>query len=172
MNKLDFLKKIKRAAQQDTKNRRDHRYLRVMGFLTAKGFLYTNKKIPRLPNAKIDIEDAIWAGRKVEPRILEVLPAAILRLRNHFNYDPTKHIEIKQILDAMLNDEPGYFFGIAIEKIRPWLEIKLKDGRTKKLTEKKVTKTFRLRPETLKKMAEIKARTGQSDAEIIESFFR
>ena len=47
-----------------------------MGFLVRKGFLHTNKTIPLNPNDHIDLSDAVWAGRVVEPRILEVLPAA------------------------------------------------------------------------------------------------
>jgi len=76
VNKKDFIKKIKKLAQQDEKRRLDPRYLKVMGFLAAKGFLYINKKILLNPNGHINLTDAIWAGRFVEPRILEVLPAA------------------------------------------------------------------------------------------------
>jgi len=54
-----------------------------MGFLVAKGFLYTNKKIPLNPNEHINLKDAIWAGRFVEPRILEVLPAAYERFKKY-----------------------------------------------------------------------------------------
>lgn len=170
MNKKEFFKKIAQEVAKDVRYRRDHRYQRVMGFLVAKGLLYTNQKIQLFPNAKIDIEDAIWVGQYVEPRILEVLPAALLRLRNHFNYDPKKHLEVKKALHALKNNLPGQFFGIEIEKLRPWLNIKLKDGRTKKMTEKKITKTFRLRPDTVKKLAEVKRRTGKSEAEIIEDW--
>ena len=41
MNKRAFIKKIKEIAQQDKRRRLDSRYLKVMGFLVAKGFLYT-----------------------------------------------------------------------------------------------------------------------------------
>ena len=50
MNKKALIKKINKLAQQDKKRRLDPRYLKVMGFLVAKGFLYTNKKIPLNPN--------------------------------------------------------------------------------------------------------------------------
>ena len=81
MNKRAFIKKIKEIAQQDKRRRLDSRYLKVMGFLVAKGFLYTNKKIHLNPNGHINLTDAIWAGRYVEPRILEVLPAAYERFK-------------------------------------------------------------------------------------------
>ena len=83
LNKKALIKKISKLAQEDKKRRLDPRYLKVMGFLVAKGFLYTNKKIPLNPNEHINLEDAIWAGRFVEPRILEVLPAAYERFKKH-----------------------------------------------------------------------------------------
>jgi hypothetical protein len=76
LNKKALIEKINKLAQQDKNRRLDPKYLKVMGFLVAKGFLYTDKKIPLNPNEHINLEDAIWAGRFVEPRILEVLPAA------------------------------------------------------------------------------------------------
>ena len=169
MNKKEFLKKIKQQAKKDANYRKDQRYLKVMGFLVAKGFLYTNQNITMLPNARIDIDDAIWAGQKVEPRILEVLPAAVIRLKNHFNYNPDAHEELYKIINALNKNLPGNFFGIDIDKIKPWLNIKLKDGRTKKMTDKKVTKTFRLHPNTVLKLAEMKKNLGQSEAAIIEN---
>ena len=81
MNKRVYIKKIKEIAQQDKGRRLDPRYLKVMGFLVAKGFLYINKKIHLNPNGHINLKDAIWAGRLVEPRILEVLPAAYERFK-------------------------------------------------------------------------------------------
>ena len=61
-----------------------------MGFLVAKGFLYTNKKIPLNPNQHINLNDAVWAGLFIEPRILEVLPAAYERFKKHFSVDSDK----------------------------------------------------------------------------------
>jgi hypothetical protein len=77
MNKQEILARAKKSAALNERNRKDQRYIKVMGFLVAKGFLYTNRPTPLLPNARIDVEDAIWAGQKVEPRILEVLPAGL-----------------------------------------------------------------------------------------------
>ena len=54
MNKKDLIQKIKKLAQQDKDRRQDQRYLKAMGFLVAKGFLYTNKK---KDNHKIDFND-------------------------------------------------------------------------------------------------------------------
>ena len=98
MNKKVLIKKINKLAQQDTKRRLDLRYLKVMGFLVAKGFLYTNKKILLHPNEHINLKDAIWAGCFVEPRMIEVLPAAYERFKKHFSGDTDTIEKLEKIV--------------------------------------------------------------------------
>ena len=171
MNKRDYIKKIKKLAQQDKKRRQDPRYLKVMGFLVAKGFLHVNdKRILLNPNGYIDLTDAVWAGRFVEPRILEVLPAAYERFKRHFWGDAEIIEKLEQIIDRIKqkNDQPIQFYGIPIEKIRPWFFIRLRDGRSKPLNERKVSKTFRFKPETVDILKRMKDQTGQSETAILE----
>ncbi len=171
MNKRDFIKKIKKLAQQDEKRRQDPRYLKVMGFLAAKGFLYTNKKIPLNPNGYTNLTDAIWAGRFVEPRILEVLPAAYERFKRHFSGDAETVEKLEQIIDHIKqkSDHKIEFYGIPIEKLKPWFFIRLRDGRSKSLDERKVSKTFRFKPETIDILTNLKDQTGQSETAILEN---
>lgn len=168
MNRNEILKRAKQAAAINKKNRKDPRYVKVMGFLIAKGFLHTNQDLPLLPNARLMVEDALWAGRNVEPRILEVLPAAVIRMGTHFNFDPERHIDLAQVIDLLKAGGKGAFLKIPLEKIEPWLNIRLKDGRTKVLQEKKIMKTFRLSPDTLAKIRAIKKATHKTETEIIE----
>ena len=95
-----------------------------------------------MPNARIDIEDAIWAGKNLEPRILEVLHAAVIRLGKHFNFDPQKHRELNYAIEGLKSNGEGHFFCIPLTKIRPWLNIRLKERRTKKEIEKKDSKNI------------------------------
>ena len=171
MNKIDFIKKIKKLAQQDEKRRQDPRYLKVMGFLAAKGFLYINKKILLNPNGHINLSDAIWAGRFVEPRILEVLPAAYERFKRHFSGDAEIVEKLEQIIDHIKqkSDHKIEFYGISIEKLKPWFFIRLRDGRSKSLDERKVSKTFRFKPETIDILKNLKDQTGQSETAILEN---
>ena len=171
MNKIDFVKKIKKLARQDEKRRQDPRYLKVMGFLAAKGFLYINKKIPLNPNGHINLTDAIWAGRFVEPRILEVLPAAYERFKRHFSGDAEIVEKLEQIIDHIKqkSDHKIEFYGIPIEKIKPWFFIRLRDRRSKSLNERKVSKTFRFKPETVDILKNLKDQTGQSETAILEN---
>lgn len=170
MNKKELIQKITMLAQQDKEWRRDPRYLKVMGFLVAKGFLYTNDRIPLNPNAYINLKDALWAGRIVEPRILEVLPAAYERFKKHFSGDADTIAKFEQVIKRIRqkDNQPNEFYGISIEKIRPWFFIRLKDGRSKSIDKRKVSKTFRLKPETVEILKNLKEQTGQSESEILE----
>ena len=164
----DFLLKFKAAAQKNLKNRKDPRFRKVLGFLVAKGFLHTNFEVCLLPNQRIAIEDAIWAGKNVEPRILEVLPAAVYRLNKHFDYDPKVHRELAKAIEAGLQGTEGAFYEIPARKLKPWFDLKLKDGRTKKVQDLKVTKTFRFHANNIAKLKLIKEKTGKTETQILE----
>lgn len=171
MNKIDFLKQAKRQVAILKRNKRDPRYIRTIAFLVGKGFLHANRELPKTPNIRINIEDAIWAGKNVEPRILEVLPAAVMRLEKHFDYNPEVHVELKKIIEKLKENTVGDFFGIPTEKIRPWLNIRLKDKRIKSLGEKKVIKTFRLSPVTIERIKDLKRTMKISEADLLEKLF-
>jgi len=171
LNNKALIEKFSKLAQQDKQRRLDPKYLKVMGFLVAKGFLHTNTKIPLLPNEYINLKDAIWAGRFAEPRILEVLPAAYERFKKHFVGDGVIIEELMQIIDCVKREgNPKIdFYGISIEKIKPWFFIRLRDGRSKSLDQRKVSKTFRFKPETVNILKNLKYQTGQSETEILEN---
>jgi hypothetical protein len=170
MNKNVLLKKIIELAQGDKNRRLDPRYLKIVGFLVAKGFLYNNRKIPLNPNEHMNLKDAIWAGRFVEPRILEVLPAAYERFKKHFSGDADTLENLEQIIDSIRqkDNQKIEFYGIPIEKIKPWFFIRLRDRRSKSLDKRKVSKTYRFKPETVAILKNLKEQTGQSETEILE----
>jgi hypothetical protein len=170
MNKEMLIKKIKEKAKQDQKKRRDPRFRETMGFLTAKGFLKANFNFPLLPNKRLHIEDAIWAGKNVEPRILEVLPAAVLRLGKHFDLDPIRDKELAQIVEQLRKREKTgkAFCEIPYDKIKIWADFPLRDKRVKSITEKKVVKNFRLLPSTAQKLRKLAEQQGCTETDIFE----
>jgi hypothetical protein len=170
MNREAVIEEIYKLAQKDKDRRTDPRYLKVMGFLIAKGFLYSNKKIPLDPNALINLGDAVLVGQHVEPRILEVLPAAYERFKKHFTGDSGTIEKLNQIIDCVKRekDQGIDFFGIPVEKVKPWFFIRLRDGRSKSLANRKVSKTYRFRPETIEILKKLKRNTGQTETEIVE----
>jgi hypothetical protein len=170
MTKKEVLEKIIRGAERDRKRRRDPRYLETMGFLVAKGFLKTNREIRLLPNKRVVINDAIWAGMKVEPRILEVLPAAVLRLPRHFDLSAARHGDLFATVDRLKRrEETGPpLWGMPYEKIKVWVHLRLSDGRIKDMKDKKVTKTFRLKPEAVEKLRQLARELGCTETEALE----
>jgi hypothetical protein len=170
VKKNDLLKRIKEKAEQDKKLRRDPRFLETMGFLVAKGFLKTNYEVPLLPNKRLRINDVVWAGQNVEPRILEVLPAAVLRLEKHFDLNPTRHKELFHTVTQLRRREieGKGFCNIAYEKIRIWADLPLKDRRIKPVAEKKLVRTFRFTPAVVDQL-KAKAQIQEcSETELLE----
>lgn len=170
MKKDDVLNLIKKKATQDEKHRKDPRFVAAMGFFVAKGFLKTNINVPMMPNKRLKIKDVMWAANNVEPRILEVLPAAIVRLERHFDLDAKKYPELAKVVMQLKKKQAqgDAFNGIPYDKLKVWTELVLKDGRVKPLAEKKILKTYRLKPAV---DFEIKKRAKEwncSESEVLE----
>lgn len=171
MNREDLIARIRHQVRQDTRNRRDRRFRDTLGFLVAKGLLKTNVPIDLAPNRRLRIDDAIWAGCTVEPRILEVLPAAVLRLSRHFDLDPLKHAGLARTVDQLRRRKAhgDAFCGIPYEKLRVWAELPLRDKRVKPASEKKVSRTFRLSPAALERLRSMARERGSSETATLES---
>ena len=56
---------------------------RIFGFFVGQGFLIV-PSVKALASVKIDIAEAIRVGTDLEPRVLDVLPAALLRFPRSF----------------------------------------------------------------------------------------
>lgn len=155
----EFLKKIKKKAQRNAINRKDVRFRKTIALLKGKGFLDTNLPIPKAPRIRVEIKDALWAGRNVEPRILEVLPAAILHYPK--NFLGTEHLpqDLENVLKAIRNNAAHgpAFAGIPFEQMKHWANFRLKDRRTKPANEKKVAKYLMINVKHLNKLMELVA---------------
>lgn len=174
MDKKIILEKIKKAAQADARKRQDMRYKRAMAFLIKKGFLKANENFESFYFAKLDVQDLIWAGKNVEPRILEVLPAVVARLPKavrfmNLNRDETNLKNTVQ--DLLQNKEEGRnFLNMPYRKIKVWMNLRLNDNRTKPADQKKIMKTFRFAPETLRRLQQLKKLKGfKSETDLIEA---
>ena len=166
-----MLNQIKKAAAKDAKNRKDLRYKKAMAFLIKKGFLKANADFNNYYQARMKIKDFIWAGQKVEPRILEVLPAAVARLPKAFIHDKTNDVQKLEEVVKYLIENKDYnklFFNMPYEKIKVWMNIPLNDKRTQVSTTKKIMKSFRLTPLTIQRILHLKNKTGLSESALIE----
>lgn len=142
----------------------------VLGFLVAKGFIVAPTITPK-PTAKIDIKAAIKVGTQVEPRVLEVLPAAMLRFPKsflHWENIPEKLRVVLECLKKNLDEGPD-LGGLPYKDLKQWADFELPDKRTVPNNEKKVKKYWKLRPAII---AEIKRRAdiqGISEGQVIEA---
>jgi hypothetical protein len=165
------VKQIKKAAAADVKKRRDIRYKRAMAFLVRKGFLKTNIDFDEYYTARVHLKDFIWAGKNVEPRILEVLPAAAARLPKAVVIDQHPDADALQQVLRDLHDnreDAADFLNMPYKKIKVWMNLALNDKRTKLTDKKKLTKTFRLKPEAIYKLEQLKIKFNLSEAGLIE----
>lgn len=157
-----FLRKIKKIAEQNKINRTDLRFKKAIAFFKAKGLLITNQQIPAWTGVRLDLEEVLWAGRNVEPRILEVLPAAILHYRAQFLGLKNMPKDLDQVLKAIRNNaEQGpNFEGIEYTKMKTWANFPLRDKRTKPANQQRQKRTYRFQINTLNKLQELVA-TGK-----------
>jgi len=132
-------------------NFRDRRTQHVMGFLLAKGLL-VGEGIPLRGEAKLYVEDVLWVGRNVEPRVLEVFPAALIHFPRTFL--GTAHIpaNLKEVITAIrARDKHGPDFeGMRYRDMKKWADKATADRRTKPLSEIRINKTFRLSPDAIR----------------------
>ncbi len=151
------------------RNYRDTRTLQVLGFLIAKGFL-VGKDIPLRGDVKLDIEDVLWVGAKVEPRVLEVLPAALIHFPKTFMrkaHMPDDLAEVIKAIRAQKTQGPT-FRGMRFRTMSKWANRSTADKRTKPLAEIKVNKTFRLLPAALEALKLEARKAGLSETHYLE----
>lgn len=145
------------------------RYRRVMGFLVAKGFL-TAPDIPPKPSAKVPVTDALWAGEVIEPRILEVLPAALLHFPRSFLSGDGLPDDLTATLRCLRSGvaSGAPFRGVPYERLARWTTYQLPDQRTCPLSSRRIARTFRLRPDLLARLAQHAAQAQRTQTDILE----
>jgi hypothetical protein len=159
MEKNKLINEFKKRAKLIELNRKDQRFIKVIALFKAKSLLDTTLNIKPKPRNRVKIKDVLWAARNVEPRIIEVLPAAILHFPKNFiemNQAPELLLRIIKCIEANLDMGPD-FEGIEYRKMKYWANVNLRDKRTKPSLKKKLTKVFRLRIEILQKLKELVA---------------
>lgn len=146
---------------------------KVLGFFTAKGFLISPHVSPQ-PQVKIKIEDVLWVGEHVEPRVVEVLPAAIIHYPRSFlslSQLPQGLRDVIAALKKMSESGPGYG-ETTYHQFKQATQINLPDKRVVALTERKIARTFRLRPLVINRIKQEAMDRGISEAALIEDRFR
>lgn len=141
----------------------------VLAFLSGKRLLLTPSVEPR-PSQEISIATALRVGRELEPRVLEVLPAAIIHFPANFTSIDAMPKELRLVVDAINKDrkEGPDFEGILYQAMKRWANIPLPDKRVIPAKEKRQMKAFRLHPDAIRELKKRSKKSGISEAQILD----
>lgn len=137
-----------------------------MGRFVDAGLLHTNQDIAA-HHDPIRVEDVLWAG-EVEPRLLELLPALIVK-------QPSMFVEVAPLPEDLMqavrrlrrNLEPAAFRNIPGDRLREWLP---RVGRVGTVPAR--LKSFRFKPEDLRLLRALAEQLGVSETEVVRRGLR
>jgi hypothetical protein len=162
----DLQLRAKRRHAAIARAKRDPRYKRVVGRYVAAGLLTTTLDVApyRRP---VEVDDVLWAG-SLEPRILELLPALIVKR-------PALFVGVARLPDDLaaavralrMNREPGEFRGISGAALLRWLP---SVGQRGKLPSR--LKSFRLQPDDLALLERLSHTLGLTQTNVVRRGLR
>jgi hypothetical protein len=158
--------RAKRRYAELARARQDPRYRRVLGRFRAARLLETNYDVPdyRRP---IAIGDALWTG-KFEPRVLELLPALIVKKPSLFETLAELPKDLADVVTKLRrNENPGAFRGIPGPDLAKWVPRVGHRGKTPSRL-----KCFRFSDEDLKLLEELSRARGLSETATIRLALR
>lgn len=150
-------------------NKWDDQTKRIIGFFVAKGLLIANDVKPQ-PSVKINIEEAINIGLEVDQRILEVLPAAMLRFPKSFMHWEKVPDKLRTVLNCLKNNlqEGPDLGGIPYKNLKKWADFRLPDRRTIPVNERKVQVSWRLSRNAVDKIKLLASTLSVDETQIVE----
>jgi hypothetical protein len=143
---------------------------KILGFFVGKGLLVDPKVAP-YSSAILDLKHVLEAAEEIEPRILEVLPAALLHFPRAFRNKKALPEDLVNLIEGIRRGEERKisYKGIRYQDMKRWADRQLKDKRTKPISEMKIRRAYRFHPETVKFLRELSIVKQSSDTEILES---
>lgn len=116
----DLVERAQARYARIQRQRRDPRYRRVLGRFVAAGLLSTSEQTKPYRRA-IRVEDALWAG-ELEPRILELLPALLIKKPSFFANPTQLPDDLAEVVRLLRRAEvPTDFRGIPGADLARWL---------------------------------------------------
>lgn len=142
---------------------------KVLGFLVAKGLLIS-PQFPPCGAVKLTVDDFIATANEIEPRVLAVLPAAIIHFPKSFLDYGRLPREVKDVIDSILaGSKTGpELLGVPYEEMNRWAHAKLKDARARPLNVRRVRKTYRFQPKIAANLRKLARKEKTTETAIIE----
>jgi hypothetical protein len=111
----------------------------------------------------VRLSDLLFAG-EVEPRVLELVPALVLKRARVVHLPKQLPKDLDAVVTAVRHgQEPPSFRGVPPSAYMPWIERLGRAGRGKT-----VMRSFRLRPEDLRRLRELREQIGAaSETEVL-----
>ncbi len=152
--------RAKRSYARIQRLRRDPRYARVLGKFKAAALLETDQV--EANSDRITISDALWAGQ-LEPRILELLPALVIKKPSLFEDVSALPDDLSAAVRSLRRAEvPAPFRGIPGADLQRWLP---RVGHRNKLPSR--LKSFRFRPDELALLQRLSQHLGLSETDTL-----
>ncbi|HLG19014.1 MAG TPA: hypothetical protein VI895_04250 [Bdellovibrionota bacterium] len=156
------------------RNYQNRRTKRVLGFLAAKGLLIV-PWVKARPTGKLRVPDVLWVAKNVEPRVLEVLPAALLHFPAAFLQKDRLPKDVRAVLAQIKKGEKAdrMVRGIPFKNFQRWTERILPDRRTKPLSrQRRITKSFRFPQHIAEGIRQQASLRGLGESQYLESLVR
>jgi hypothetical protein len=162
----ELQKRAKLRYRRIAARRKDVRYRRVLGRYVAAGLLTTNEEVEPY-REPIAVRDALWAGA-VEPRIIELLPALLIKRPSTF-IDPTDlPADLFEVVSALRrNQSPQPFRGVDGQAMARWLP---SVGHKGKLPSQ--LKSFRLQAQDVALLRRLGSELGLSQTAVLRRGLR
>ena len=166
MDGAQLQRRAKRRLLELERQRRDPRYRRVLARLVGLRLLDSNESLPKYRGA-LRIADMLWVGQ-VEPRVLELLPALLVRRPGLFSDAKAVPEDLLRTVNALRRNEvPSDFRGSSGEKIYRWLGVV---GR--KSAPPSRLKAFRLQAEDLELLSKLRDELGITETSVLRRGLR
>jgi len=145
------------------RKQRDPRFKKAMGRFVAADLLTTNIDGIRPHDKRVPLDDALWAGT-VEPRIMELLPAVLVKKPALLRLPKDLPEDVAAVMHAIRHGKaaPG-FRGVPPERYLPWVTEVGRKGKSPS-----VLKSFRFKHEDVLRLSRLRKNLpARSDTEVI-----
>ena len=142
---------------------RDPRFRKAMGRFVAEGLLQTNVEGIRPHEKPVPLDDALWAGG-VEPRIMELLPAVLVKKPSLLRLPRELPDDVAEVMHAIRHGKAAPSFrGVSPEQYLPWVTVVGRKGKSPS-----VLKSFRFRHEDVLRLSRLRENLpARSDTAVI-----
>ena len=151
------LERVKRLNKEE----KDPRFRETLGKLVYMGLLDAKDATPFAE--PITLDDALWAGR-LEPRILELIPALLLKKPKTFYKKGPVPLDLREVLKGIRNGNPEKNFrGIPPKNYMQWVH---HWGHQDVMPS--TMKSFRLHSTDLVRLKKLSESRNQSETEVLK----